>query len=486
MNRITQLMGFVLGGALAFSVLQGVSGCVDGRGVVFSTLDQAGRQELQRFDAAYDTYVNDPSNSRQRDHFRDVYRFLRANYVVEVDDAKLIDEALAGIEAMEPAPRAGGVEPNVLVEAALDQMLSSLDPHSSYLNPDEFKESQIITSGEFGGLGIEVLMEDGLIKVVSPIEDTPAFKAGIQAGDLITHLNGEAIKGQTLSQAVKIMRGRPGTAINITVLRGDKAPFDVRIVRDIIQVRSVKWRLEGDYAYIRLVSFTAKVEPRLEQVFAELADIPGLKGMVLDLRNNPGGLLNQSVFVADAFLESGQIVAVRERDPERDRVYMAGPGDLGEDLPMVVLINEGSASASEIVAGALKDHGRATIMGRRSFGKGSVQVIQPMTVEGAVRMTTALYYMPSGHTIQARGVAPDVVLSLPEPENGEDVPHFRSEADLPGAFNGDTVADPQALARVPRENCPVAGPEGKDLELGCALMYLSKGSPAAFEAALRN
>ncbi|MFC1673560.1 S41 family peptidase [Pseudomonadota bacterium] len=486
MNRITQLMGFVLGGALAFVVLQGVSGCADGRGLVVSTLDQGGFQQLQRFDSAYDTYVNDPANSRQREHFRDVYRFLRANYVIAVDDAKLIDDALIGIEEMDPAPRAGGVAPDVLVEAALDKMLASLDPHSSYLNPDELKESMIITRGEFGGLGIEVIMEDGLIKVVSPIEDTPAYKAGIQAGDLITHLDGEEIKGKTLSQAVKIMRGRPGTAIHITVSRADLAPFEVRIVRDIIQVRSVKWRLEGDYAYIRLVSFTAKVEPRLEQTFAELADIPGLKGIVLDLRNNPGGLLDQSVFVADAFLESGQVVAVRERDPKRDRIYMARPGDLGQGLPLVVLINEGSASASEIVAGALKDHGRATIMGRRSFGKGSVQTIQPMTVEGAVRITTALYYMPSGHTIQARGVAPDVILSLPEPENGEEAPHIRREADLPGAFNGDAVADAQALARLPLENCPAAGPEGKDLELGCALMYLSKGSATAFEDALRN
>ncbi|MBL4615166.1 MAG: S41 family peptidase [Magnetovibrio sp.] len=381
----------------------------------------------------------------------------------------------------------GGTDPNVVVEAGLDAMMAALDPHSSYLNPDELRESRVVTRGEFGGLGIEVTMEDGFIKVVSPIEGTPAFRAGIQPGDLITHLDGEALGEKTLSQAVKIMRGAPGEPLLLTILRDGVAPFDVRIVRAVIQLRSVRWHMEGDIGYIRVVSFTEKVEPMLERAMDELTrqSAGRMTGIVLDLRNNPGGLLNQSVFVSDSFLDQGTIVAIRERNPRDDRVFEAEEGDLARGLPMVVLINEGSASASEIVASALKDHGRAVVMGRRSFGKGSVQTIQPLPLEGGLRLTTARYYAPSGYTIQARGVGPDIVLSRAKPDNeDEKPPTIRREADLPRALSRDAVGDFVATATLQRENCPTAGPKNEDRDLGCALAYLQAGSTAAFLAAI--
>lgn len=493
MNRISQLMAFVLGGAMAFGLLQSLSACSDGRVSIhqvvrvfgsMTSIDPASEKELERFYDVYETYSNNPNNLRQRDHFRDAFRHVRSHYVVETDSAQLIDAALKGVEEAELVP--GAEEPRVVVEVGLDAMLASLDPHSSYLNPDELKETRVVTRGEFGGLGIEVTMEKGQVKVISPIEDTPAYRAGIQAGDIITHLDGEPIGDKTLSQAVKLMRGRPGEPIVLTISREGVLPLQVRIVRAVIQLRSVRWRMEGDIGYIRLVSFTEKVEPKLEAAIEELMEQSAgrMKGIVLDLRNNPGGLLNQSLFVSDSFLNKGTIVAVRERNPNFDREFMAEPGDLSKGLPMVVLINEGSASASEIVASALKDHRRAVVMGRRSFGKGSVQTIQPLPLEGGLRLTTARYYAPSGRTIQARGVGPDIVLTRPLPQDGDEAREFRREADLPGAFNGDPVEESAPHATLDRETCPTAGPKDDDRELGCALTYLRAGSTKAFLAAL--
>jgi len=496
MNRFSQLMAFVVGGAIAFSMLQSLSACSDGRVALNqvvqafgSGMDEKAQAQLRRFNDAFDTYANDITDARQRDHFRNTFRLVRANYVVEVDDKKLIDDALKGIDELDPKPKAGGVEPQVLVEAALDGMLAGLDPHSSYLNPDEYREMKISNKGEFGGLGIEVRMKDDLILVINPIEDTPAFRAGVKSGDLITHLNGKAVKGMTLSDGVKIMRGRPGQSITIRIQREGVAPFDVDIIRAVIHVRSVRWRLENDIGYIRVQSFTEQVEDKLDEaaakIFAEAqaANI-SLQGMILDLRGNPGGLLDQALFVSDAFLQGGEIVSVRERNPRNERIYMAEPGDLSRGLPLVVLINEGSASASEIVAGALKDHGRAVIMGRRSFGKGSVQTIQPLPAEGALRLTIARYFAPSGHTIQARGVLPDIVIKRAPPKDGEEPLEIRREEDLSAVLTGDTIPDKAITASVDSQSCPDVSSKEGDLELGCALTYLHAGSAQKFLVSL--
>ncbi|HEY9079782.1 MAG TPA: S41 family peptidase [Magnetovibrio sp.] len=480
---------------MAFGLLQTLSACSDGRVAidqvvrVFGSMtpaDPEGEKELVRFYETYDLYSNNPGNLRQRDHFRDAFRQVRANYVVETDSVQLIDAAIQGVKDLNAEP--ASLEPRAVVEAGLDAMIATLDPHSSYLNPDELRDTQVITRGEFGGLGLEVTMEKGLVKVVSPIEDTPAYRAGIIAGDRISHIEGEPIGGKTLSQSVKLMRGRPGEPIVLTIMRDGEAPFDVRIVRAVIEVRSVRWHMEDDIAYVRIASFNEKVEPKLKQAFQELHAQagPNFKGVVLDLRNNPGGLLFQSLFVSDSFLDRGKIVSVRERDRRRDRVFMAKPGDLSNGAAVVVLINEGSASASEIVAGALRDQGRAVVMGRRSFGKGSVQTIQPLPLEGALRLTTARYYSPSGHTIQARGVGPDIVLSRPLPANAEEAQTYKREADLPGALNGDSLAEKPARATLDRETCPTAGPDGEDRELGCALAYLHAGTTEAFLATIAH
>lgn len=494
MNRFTQIMVFALGGAMAFGLLQTLSACSDGRVAIdqvvrvfgsVSTIDPGSERELERFDETYKLTVNNPANLRQRDHFRDAFRVVQSNYVTKTDSVKLVNAAIKGVEDLKLAP--GSAEPQVVVEAALDAMITTLDPHSSYLNPEELRETRVITQGEFGGLGLEVTMEEGQIKVVSPIEDTPAFRAGILAGDHISHLDGEPIGDMNLSQAVKRMRGRPGEAIVLTIVREGQSAFDVQVVRDIVQIRSVRWRMEGDVAYVRIVSFTEKVEDKLEQAFAELDAQAGanLKGVVLDLRNNPGGLLNQSLFVSDSFLDKGKIVSVRERDAKRNREFLAKPGDLSHGVPIVVLINEGSASASEIVAGALKDHRRALIMGRRSFGKGSVQTIQPLPLEGGLRLTTARYYSPSGHTIQARGVVPDIVLKRPQSvqtQDKKDPPVIPREADLPHALDGDSLEEKPAAATLDQSSCPTAGPKNDDRELGCALAYLHAGSTTTFLA----
>jgi carboxyl-terminal processing protease len=339
--------------------------------------------------AAADTY-------RQLNLFGDIFERVRSHYVEKPDDSKL-------------------------VEGAVNGMLNGLDPHSSYLDPKNFRDMQIQTRGEFGGLGIEVTMEDGLIKVVAPIDDTPAAKAGIRAGDVITHLDDEAVQGLTLNQAVEKMRGPVNTKINLKVMRkGVDKPLDIAIVRDVIRVRSVRSKVEDDVGYIRITQFNDQTTEGLKKAIKDLTDqIPAdkLKGFVLDLRNNPGGLLDQAISVSDAFLERGEIVSTRGRDPDETQRFNARPGDLIKGKPVIVLINGGSASASEIVAGALQDHKRATLVGTRSFGKGSVQTIIPLGPgNGALRLTTARYYTPAGRSIQAKGIVPDIEVLQDVPE----------------------------------------------------------------------
>ena len=297
-----------------------------------------------------------------------------------------------------------------LIESAISGMLQSLDPHSSYLSPESYKDMQVKTKGTFGGLGIEITMEGGFVKVVSPIDDTPAANAGMQPGDLIIGINGESIKGLTINEAVSRLRGPVKSKITITVVRGEKDPFDVDIIRDVIKIRSVKHEIINNIGYVRLTTFsdttTSGMEKSINEIKKELRD--KFQGLILDLRNNPGGLLNQSISVTDAFLNQGEIVSTQGRKPDDTSRVFAKKGDIINGKPLIVLINSGSASASEIVAGALKDHARAIIVGTRSFGKGSVQSIIPLTGNGAMRLTTARYYTPSGVSIQAKGIEPDI------------------------------------------------------------------------------
>lgn len=329
---------------------------------------------------------------RQLDLFGNIFERVRASYVEEVEDAALIEDAING-------------------------MLQALDPHSAYLTPEDFQEMKVQTKGTFGGLGIEVTMDRGVIKVITPIDDTPAQRAGLRSGDYITHLDGEPIQGMTLSEAVDVMRGPVDTSIVLTVVReGVSAPFDVPIVRDLITIRSVRSEREGDIAYIRLTTFREDVSGKIREVIMELREEIGeenLIGYILDLRNNPGGLLDEAIAVSDLFLDHGEIVSTRGRDFGDTERHNANSGDMIEGKPLVILINGGSASASEIVAAALQDHRRASILGTRSFGKGSVQTLMPLGDEGALRLTTALYYSPSGETIQAHGVEPDIEIEQP-------------------------------------------------------------------------
>lgn len=330
--------------------------------------------------AASDTY-------RQLNLFGDVFERVRSDYVETPDDAQLVENAING-------------------------MLSSLDPHSSYMSPKSFRDMQVQTRGEFGGLGIEVTMEEGLVKVVTPIDDTPAAKAGVLGGDFITQIDGEQVQGLTLNEAVEKMRGPVNTDIKITVRReGVADPIDITITRDIIKIRSVRWREEGDVGYIRITQFNEQTFDGLSQAISEMSKDIGndkLKGYILDLRNNPGGLLDQAIAVSDAFLDRGEIVSTRGRNADETQRYNARAGDLTDGKPVIILVNGGSASASEIVSGALQDHRRATILGTRSFGKGSVQTIIPLGANGAIRLTTARYYTPSGTSIQAKGIVPDI------------------------------------------------------------------------------
>ena len=345
--------------------------------------------------------------------FGDVFERVRADYVEQTTDKKLIEAAISG-------------------------MLTSLDPHSGYLNSDSYREMQVQTKGEFGGLGIEVTMEDGFVKVVSPIDDTPAYRAGLEPGDLISHLDGEPVIGLTLAEAVEKMRGRVGSAIRLTVRREGREPFEVAITRAVIKIRSVRSRLEEKVGYIRISSFNEQADQGVAEAVTKLQDQAGgqLQGIVLDLRNNPGGLLSQAVAVADAFLERGEIVSTSARKPEDVQRFNARPGDLANGLPIVVLINTGSASASEIVAGALQDHRRAIVLGTKSFGKGSVQTIIPLSGYGAIRLTTARYYTPSGRSIQAVGIEPDIAVEQARIESVGQT-EARRESDLRGALDRD-------------------------------------------------
>jgi carboxyl-terminal processing protease len=364
---------------------------------------------------------------QQLDLFGDIFERIRAEYVEEVEASELI-------------------------EAAIDGMLSSLDPHSGYLSPDDAADMRVETRGEFGGLGIEVTQEDGWVKVVSPMDGTPAEAAGIMAGDFITAVNGESMLGLTLDDAVERMRGPVGSEIIITVVReGTPEPFDVSIIRDTIKLTAVRARTEGDSVVLRITTFNDQTFPDLTTGLAEqiaaAGGIENVNGIVLDLRNNPGGLLNQAVYVADAFLDAGEIVSTRGRDPGQGDRYNATPGDLGEGLPIVVLINGGSASASEIVAGALQDHRRAIVVGTQSFGKGSVQTVMPLQGDGAMRLTTSRYYTPSGRSIQSLGISPDIIVEQPprvqpDPEAEEETnTGFRSESDLRGALTNDSLSE---------------------------------------------
>mgnify|MGYP000630196239 FL=1 len=362
----------------------------------------------------------------QLDLFGDIFERIRSQYVEEVDEGELI-------------------------EAAINGMLTSLDPHSSYLSPQDAADMRVQTRGEFGGLGIEVTQEDGFVKVVSPIDGTPADNAGIEAGDFITHVDGESVLGLTLDEAVEMMRGPVGSEIVITVVReGEAEPFDVSIIRDTITLTAVRARTEQNAVILRVTTFNDQTYKNLEEGLAEQVEAAGgadkVSGIVLDLRNNPGGLLTQAIKVSDAFLDKGEIVSTRSRDPEDGERFNATPGDLANGKPMVVLINGGSASASEIVAGALQDHHRAIVVGTKSFGKGSVQTVMPLRGDGAMRLTTARYYTPSGRSIQALGVSPDIIVEQPrrspDTEEAEDEPRgTRFEADLRGRLDNDSLSE---------------------------------------------
>ena len=362
----------------------------------------------------------------QLDLFGDIFERIRSQYVEDVDTSELI-------------------------EAAIDGMLTSLDPHSSYLSQDDAAAMRVQTRGEFGGLGIEVTQEEGFVKVVSPMDGTPADEAGMLAGDFITHVDGESLLGLTLDDAVGKMRGPVGAEIVITVVReGEGEPFDVSIIRDTIELQAVRARTQGDTVVLRVTTFNDKTTPNLTEKLAEeveaLGGMDNVNGFVVDLRNNPGGLLTQAIRVSDAFLEEGEIVSTRGRNPEEGDRFNATPGDLAQGKPIVVLINGGSASASEIVAGALQDHRRAIVVGTKSFGKGSVQTIMPLQGEGAMRLTTARYYTPSGRSIQALGVSPDIVVEQPRrdpnaDEQDEPARAGRSEADLRGSLNNDSLTE---------------------------------------------
>ena len=398
--------------------------------------------------ATSDTY-------RQLNLFGDVFERVRSDYVEKPDDTKLIESAISG-------------------------MLTGLDPHSSYMDAKSFRDMQVQTRGEFGGLGIEVTMEEGLVKVVAPIDDTPAAKAGVMANDVITQLDGEQVQGLTLNQAVEKMRGPVNTKIKLTIMRkGQDKPIEVSITRDVIRVRSVRMRTEGDdIGYIRITQFNEQTSDGLRKAISDItAQIQNdkLKGYVLDLRNNPGGLLDQAISVSDAFLERGEIVSTRGRNAEETQRYSARAGDLTKNKPIIVLINGGSASASEIVAGALQDHKRATILGTRSFGKGSVQTIIPLgNNNGALRLTTARYYTPSGKSIQAKGIVPDIEVLQDVPDDLKARADTKGESSLRGhlkAQEGEEKTGSQSYIPPEQKN-------DKALNMALELLRGTKTNPA--------
>lgn len=373
------------------------------------------------------SYAAKTETYNQLNLFADVFERIRSNYVKDVDDEELI-------------------------EAAINGMLTSLDPHSTYLNSKRYENMQVQTSGEFGGLGIEVTMDKGVILVVSPMDDTPASRAGVQAGDYITRINNEQISGLTLNEAVEKMRGKVGTDIDVTIVRkGEQDTIELTLTRAIIEVKSVRHHIEDEIGYIRISSFTDKSTSGLRDALAEIKEELGdnLQGIVLDLRNNPGGLLNQAVDVSDIFLDRGEIVSTRTRNDRNIQRYNAQSGDSIESKSLVVLINGGSASASEIVAGALQDHERAVVVGTQSFGKGSVQTVIPLSTDGAMSLTTAYYFTPSGNSIQNEGIVPDVVVEQLRLDETDAVRNRRTEASLRGSLanpnSDEDDADQEAL-----------------------------------------
>ncbi|HSZ65182.1 MAG TPA: S41 family peptidase [Xanthobacteraceae bacterium] len=373
--------------------------------------------------AASDTY-------RQLNLFGDVFERVRADYVEKPDDSQLVESAING-------------------------MLAGLDPHSSYMDPKSFRDMQVQTRGEFGGLGIEVTMEDGLVKVVAPIDDTPAAKAGVMANDIITKLDDDQVQGLTLNQAVDKMRGPVNTKIKLTIMRkGSDKPIEVSIMRDVIRVKSVRSHPEGeDVGYIRITQFNEQTTDGLKQAINDLNNSLGadkIKGYIVDLRNNPGGLLDQAISVSDTFLDKGEIVSTRGRNPEETQRFNARPGDMTKGKPVIVLINGGSASASEIVAGALQDHKRATLVGTRSFGKGSVQTIIPLGAgNGALRLTTARYFTPSGRSIQAKGIVPDIEVMQSVPDELKSQTDSKGEASLRGHLKAEGSEETGSQSYVP-------------------------------------
>ena len=403
-RKMSLLFAGALMGASAMSVVQGSPGAIA---------------------AGSETY-------RQLAIFGDIFERVRAQYVTPPDDKALVENAING-------------------------MLTGLDPHSSYLNQRSYRDMQVQTRGEFGGLGIEVTQENGYIKVISPIDETPAARAGVKAGDLITHLNGNSVQGLTLQEAVEQMRGERGTAIKITIRReGADRPIELSLTREVIRPQVVRFRIEGnDVAYVRLTSFNEQTDVGLRRAIQAMRQQAGnsLKGIVLDLRNNPGGLLDQAVQVTDDFLEQGEIVSTRARRQEDAQRWNAKGGDISGGLPVVVLINGGSASASEIVAGALQDHRRAIVLGTKSFGKGSVQTVMPIPGQGAIRLTTARYYTPSGRSIQGTGIEPDIEVLAQRQEATANIPRER-EADLRRALRNEGGVQQPTGAAIPPLQLP--------------------------------
>jgi carboxyl-terminal processing protease len=409
----------------------------------------------------------------QLDLFGNVFERVRGDYVEQVDD-------------------------KTLIEAAINGMLTSLDPHSSFLSAKDYEDMQTTTRGSFGGLGIEVGQEDGLVKVISPIDDTTAAEAGVKAGDFITHVNGESLMGLTLDEAVEKMRGPVGSEIKITILReGEQEPFDLTIVRDTIKLTVVKTRVEGHSVVLRVSTFNDEtmdtLKSEMDKAVNDAGGMDKITGFVLDLRNNPGGLLNQAIEVSDAFLDKGEIVSTRGRKDEDSERWNAKNGDLANGKPMVVLINGGSASASEIVTGALQDHRRAIVVGTKSFGKGSVQTVMPVTADSAIRLTTARYYTPSGRSIQSLGIQPDIIVEQPKPvpaaedEAGKprtESKFSNSEADLRGALNNDSITDEERkqIEEEAKQVAATAKLREEDYQLAYAVDILKGLSAVSFHA----
>lgn len=406
-----------------------------------------------------------PANSRtavfnQLDLFVTALSYARDDYVVEIDETKAI-------------------------EAAIDGMLTSLDPHSSYMNPERFEAMQVTTSGEYGGLGIEVTMDEGFVKVVTPMDDTPASRAGIEPGDLISAINGKPIIGLNMDDAVRGMRGEAGSTLNVTILRTGVEPFDVELTREVIKPKSVNWRVVGDdIAYFRVTTFNERTTELLEIATDAAKDELGARprGIILDLRNNGGGLLDQAITVTDLFLSGGEVVSTIGRRAGEIARYNARNGEVFKNVPIIVLVNNGSASASEIVAGALQDRARATVLGVTSFGKGSVQTVIPLGGDrGAIRLTTARYYTPSGRSIQATGIEPDIEVAQRRMSE-EDIAKVRrySEADLPNALDNES-GDGRVLPHIPAD-MPPEDYEGEDYQLERAIDLLQSGNTLAERA----